>query len=258
MVLDLDETLVHTTTDLVEEYDYKFRQPCVDGEGFLTVFVRLRPFLDIFLEFMAKYYELVVFTAAQQEVQLFDQYADYVIDFLDKKKLISRRYYRQHCTRSKNTNLKDLTKLNADLKDIILIDDTAQCMKLQPHNGLVIKSFYMDMRDKELMRLMPFLVFLSEVDDARTVRDWFRKFNEEEKIPYKDKNRNSKILNRDHFLKYVVDKIHTEHLDFIFHGQDGDKNVVVVPPNRSMNMKMMRESMEELATSDVDYEEIHK
>lgn len=258
-MLDLDETLVHTTTELVEEYDFKFQQPCPETGTFLTVFVRMRPFLDIFLDFMSDYFELVIFTAAQQEVASIHQYADLVIDKMDKKKRISRRYYRQHCTRSKNNNLKDLTKLGASLKDVILLDDTAQCMKLQPQNGLVIKSFYMDMRDKELMRLMPFLVFLSELDDIRIVRDWFRVFNDQEKIHYTDKKGHQRVLNRNAFLKYSVDKIHTEHLDIIFHGQNGDKTVVIVPPKKnSLNFKPISESMEELATSEVDIEEVHK
>jgi TFIIF-interacting CTD phosphatase-like protein len=72
LVLDLDETLVHTTTELVEEFDFKFEQPCNDNGAFITVYVRLRPFLDIFLEFMANYYEIAIFTAAQQEVAFGD------------------------------------------------------------------------------------------------------------------------------------------------------------------------------------------
>lgn len=115
----------------------------------------------------------------------------------------------------------------------------------------------MDMRDKELIRLMPLLVFLSEVDDVRTVRDWFRKFNDQDNIAYTDKRGEVKVLCRNSFLKYVVEKIHSEHLDFIFHGQNGDKSVVIVPPKKSITKKLS-ESMEELATSDVDYEEIHK
>lgn len=180
---------------------------------------------------------------------------------MDKKKLISRRFYRQDCIRYRNGHMKDLRKLDRDLRDIILLDDTAQCMKLQPHNGLVIKSFYMDMRDKELMRLMPLLVFLSEVDDVRVVRDWFIKFNEEEHIEYNDRNGETKMLNRNSFLKYVVEKIHTDHLDIVFHGQNGDKTVVIPPPSRSFNKKPLYDSDEEdveVATSDFDYEEIHK
>ncbi len=180
------------------------------------------------------------------------------MDHLDKKGLIAKRYYRQDCTRHKNTHLKDLRKLDRSLEDVLLIDDTAQCMKLQPHNGLVIKSFHMDMRDKELIRLIPLLVFLSEVRDVRTARDWSRKFNDEEEIAYYDRNGQSKVLCRNSFLKFVVEKIHSDHLDLIFHGTNGDKTVVIVPPKRSLNKKKADESLDELATSDVDYEEIHK
>lgn len=132
-------------------------------------------------------------------------------------------------------------------------------MKLQPKNGLIIKSFYMDMRDKELMRIMPLLVFMSEMDDVRIVRDWAKKFNEEAIIPYTDKLGNDKKLSRNLFLKYVVDKIHTEHLDFVFH-ENGDKNVVVHPLKKSLNKQQpyCEDIQEELATSDVDFEEIHK
>ena len=150
--------------------------------------------------------------------------------------MISRRFYRQDCTKHKNIHIKDLRKLGRDLKDIIILDDTAQCMKMQPQNGLVIKSFYLDMRDKELIRLMPFLVFLSEMDDLRTVKTWFNKFNDEDHISYTDRHKVCKILNRNDFLKEVVEKIHTDHLDIVFHGQDGDKNVVIAP-SKSFNKK---------------------
>lgn len=132
-------------------------------------------------------------------------------------------------------------------------------MKLQPQNGLVIKSFNSDMRDKELMRIMPLLVFLSDMKDVRTVRDWNKKFNEDSFIDYVDRNGEEKKLNRNSFLKFVVDKIHTDHLDIVFHGVDGDKNVVIQPLKKSVNKQVQCcDLMEEVATSDVDYEEIHK
>jgi uridine kinase len=133
-------------------------------------------------------------------------------------------------------------------------------MKLQPKNGMIIKSFYMDMRDKELMRIMPLLVFLSEMHDVRILRDWMVKFNDEPIIDYTDKLGEDKKLNRNAFLKYVVYKIHTEHLDFVFH-ENGDKTVVVNPPKKSTNklQPCCEEMDDELATSsDVDFEEIHK
>lgn len=72
LVLDLDETLVHTTTEAIEDYDYKFEQPCCDGEAFITVYVRQRPFLNTFLECLSNHYELAIFTAGQKEVSLVD------------------------------------------------------------------------------------------------------------------------------------------------------------------------------------------
>lgn len=33
----------------------------------------------------------------------------------------------------------------------------------QPHNGLLIKSFFDDIKDRELIGLIPFLKFMSDV-----------------------------------------------------------------------------------------------
>jgi TFIIF-interacting CTD phosphatase-like protein len=53
-----------------------------------TYFVRKRPFLHEFLEKMSHFFELVVFTASLKE------YADKVIDYIDPKGYIKRRFYR--------------------------------------------------------------------------------------------------------------------------------------------------------------------
>ena len=70
MVLDLDETLVHY-------YE-------VNGEGSF----RIRPGCEKFLREMSEMYEVVIFTAAMQD------YADWVVDSIDKNKYISYRLYR--------------------------------------------------------------------------------------------------------------------------------------------------------------------
>jgi len=49
---------------------------------------------------MAKYYELVIFTAALQD------YADRVIDEIDKKKNVKYRLYRQHTRREGQHRIK--------------------------------------------------------------------------------------------------------------------------------------------------------
>ena len=52
----------------------------------------VRPYAEAFLEEMAHYFEIVIFTAALQD------YADYILDIIDNKKCISYRLYRKHTT----------------------------------------------------------------------------------------------------------------------------------------------------------------
>ena len=80
-------------------------------------------------------------------------------------------------------------------------------MKLQPQNGFVMKSFFGDLRDKELMRIIPFLVFLSELDDVRTVKSWFKQFNENPEIEYKDRMGEYKVLKRNEFIEFIVNQL---------------------------------------------------
>jgi TFIIF-interacting CTD phosphatase-like protein len=72
LVMDLDETLVH-----------------YEDNGVMGQFY-LRPYAQEFIDEMAKYYEVVIFTAALQD------YADWIIDRLDSNKNIRHRLYRQH------------------------------------------------------------------------------------------------------------------------------------------------------------------
>jgi CTD small phosphatase-like protein 2 len=57
-------------------------------------------------------------------------YADFLLDDLDREKLISRRMYRGSCTISRGVYLKDLTKLKKDLKKIIIIDNMKENFNL--------------------------------------------------------------------------------------------------------------------------------
>lgn len=133
-------------------------------------------------------------------------------------------------------------------------------MKLQPQNGLIIKSFFMDRRDKELIRLIPLLILLSEVDDVRTVRDWTLKFKDQTKFTYRKVTGESVVLSRNGFLKSVVNKLHKDYLNQVFLDHQGKKDSFVAPPltKKCSTKKLLCESFEDLATSDVDYEEIHK
>lgn len=81
LILDLDETLVH----YFEVTQYNKKQQLGNEGKFLV-----RPGTEEFLKEMAKYYEIVIFTAATQD------YADWVLDKIDPYRHISHRLYRQH------------------------------------------------------------------------------------------------------------------------------------------------------------------
>ena len=65
----------------------------------------IRPGCFEFLEEMAKFFELVIFTAAMQD------YADSVLDQIDPNKIIKHRLYRQHTSPHGHLIAKDLSKL---------------------------------------------------------------------------------------------------------------------------------------------------
>ena len=100
---------------------------------------------------LAPLYELVIFTAGLQD------YADWVLDQLDKEGLISYRLYRQHASPKGVFFVKDLARIGRDLARTIIIDNTAENFQRQVNNGIYIKSFYDDPQDTELEEMLPFL-----------------------------------------------------------------------------------------------------
>ena len=85
-------------------------------------------------------------------------YANWVIDNLDKNRQISYRLFRQHATRNGNTFIKDLSRIGRDLSKIIIIDNIAENFQLQPQNGIFIKSWFDDPTDTALRDLLPILL----------------------------------------------------------------------------------------------------
>ena len=53
------------------------------------------------------------------------------------------------------------------MNDIIIVDNTPNCYFLNNDNGFPIKSWLNDINDRELIRIIPYLEFLSNVDDVR-------------------------------------------------------------------------------------------
>jgi len=163
IVLDLDETLVHSSLEApAEACDFSF--PVFFNNQEHMINVRCRPHLQPFMQRVAELFEVVVFTASQKI------YAERLLNILDPmRKLIKHRIYRDACVVVEGNYLKDLSVLGRDLKDTFIIDNSPQAFGFQVDNGIPIESWYNDEGDEELLRMLPFLETLAEAEDVRPV-----------------------------------------------------------------------------------------
>ncbi|KAJ1537598.1 hypothetical protein HK405_014497 [Cladochytrium tenue] len=161
LVLDLDETLVHSSFKPVAEADFVVP---VEIEGVMhNVYVLKRPGVDEFLERLGALFEVVVFTASLAI------YADPVLDLLDRSRVVKWRLFREACVHHKGNYVKDLGLLGRPLKDVIILDNSPASYIFHLSNAVPISSWFSDQNDSELVDLIPFLEELRLVDDVATV-----------------------------------------------------------------------------------------
>ena len=130
-----------------------------------------RPGADQFLEEMAEHYELMIYTASLQK------YADPLLDWLDPQNLIAYRLFRQHCSFHEGIYVKNLDRIDRDLKDSIIIDNSPTSYLFHPECALPTESWYDDMDCTELYQFIPILKALSKVDDVRPYLEKFIKID---------------------------------------------------------------------------------
>ena len=160
-MLDLDETLVHSSFKPVENADIMLQ---VEIEGQIcTIYVLVRPFVAQFLKRMHKMYELVIFTAS------LSKYAEPLMQHLDPQKMCSYLLFREHCTFFNSAYVKDLTRLGRPMKDVIIVDNSPVAYLFQPENAIPAVNWYDDPTDTELNRIAALLERLNQEDDVRKI-----------------------------------------------------------------------------------------
>ncbi|CAK4032284.1 phosphatase PSR2 [Lecanosticta acicola] len=165
LVLDLDETLVHSSFKILHQADFTIP---VEIEGqYHNVYVIKRPGVDAFLKRVGELYEVVVFTASVSK------YGDPLLDQLDIHGVVHHRLFRESCYNHQGNYVKDLSQVGRALKDTIIIDNSPTSYIFHPQHAVPISSWFSDAHDNELCDLIPVLEDLAgpKVQDVSMVLD---------------------------------------------------------------------------------------
>ena len=160
LILDLDETLICFKSSKVYENIGN---------------IHIRPGLEIFLEIIKEFFEIIIFTIGTRE------YANIILDLIEKKnntKYFDGRLYRDHATKVGNKYIKDLSKIGRDLSKTLIVDNNPHSFKLQYENGILISSYYGEKNDdKALIELQKILIKIYK--EKGDVRESISKYKEE-------------------------------------------------------------------------------
>ncbi|KAA3485591.1 Mitochondrial import inner membrane translocase subunit TIM50-like protein [Gossypium australe] len=155
LVLDLNETLLYT--------DWKRER------GWRTF---KRPGVDAFLEHLAKFYEIVVYSDQM------NMYVDPVCERLDTNRCIRYSLSRGATKYQDGKHYRDLSKLNRDPAKILYVSAHAFDSSLQPENCVPIKPYKLETDDTALLDLIPFLEYVarnSPADIRQVLQSYERK-----------------------------------------------------------------------------------
>ncbi|KAL5339104.1 hypothetical protein BJX70DRAFT_388180 [Aspergillus crustosus] len=173
LVLDLDETLVHSSFKVLERADFTIP---VEIEGqYHNIYVIKRPGVDQFMKRVGELYEVVVFTASVSK------YGDPLLDQLDIHNVVHHRLFRDSCYNHQGNYVKDLSQVGRDLRDTIIIDNSPTSYIFHPQHAIPISSWFSDAHDNELLDLIPVLEDLAGTQVKDKDKGWDGKLRVEPK-----------------------------------------------------------------------------
>ena len=168
LILDLDETLVHATTN-----------PPNDRFSFevANYFVYVRPHVQSFLDSVSCFYDLAVWTASTES------YASEIVASVIGDRELQFLWGRSRCTQKfdeihyEQFWLKDLRKVKRQgwqLERVLMIDDTPKKLTRNYGNLVRVSAWEGNPNDNELLDLAKYLEWLHAHENFRTIekRGW--------------------------------------------------------------------------------------
>ncbi|EGR33377.1 hypothetical protein IMG5_055200 [Ichthyophthirius multifiliis] len=144
LVLDLDETLIHSNIKQLNSQGFKI---FIESKNQIkTYYLHKRQYLEYFLINSAKNYNIYIYTSSQSN------YAEEVIKHIDPLNIIKKIFAREYCLVEQNVIKKDLRLLNIDLDRTIMIDNLEANVYKNNQNCIKINDFLGDFNDCELIR----------------------------------------------------------------------------------------------------------
>eukprot|EP00123_Amoebidium_parasiticum_P016001 comp23239_c2_seq1/m.37935 comp23239_c2_seq1/g.37935 ORF comp23239_c2_seq1/g.37935 comp23239_c2_seq1/m.37935 type:complete len:412 (-) comp23239_c2_seq1:21-1256(-) len=133
--------------------------------------VKVRKGAREFLAFMAQFYEVVVYTSVTSGT---------AIPLLEKlqgaEPSIYHMLFRESTRYKDGVHIKDLTCLNRDLRQVVIVDTDPAHYSLNPDNGLCLPPWTGDSNDTTLIDLVPFFqtLALSGTQDVRPILEYYK------------------------------------------------------------------------------------
>jgi len=179
LILDLDETLIHT--EVFHDADYMDKSACdftftIDDSYYYT---RKRPFLNEFMDYAFSNFRVAIWTAAGR---------DYASIILKECNILESGlvffWSREKCTMkynyetSERYGVKNLAKVKQsfgyNLKDVLIVDDIYETAENNYGNLIKVKPFQYQNNDTELLKLMSYIETIKDEPDYRRIekRGW--------------------------------------------------------------------------------------
>jgi len=166
LVLDLDETLIHSTTSkrYAKSCDFSLRIGGSLTKRGVKFYVFKRPNVEEFLKRVCEWYEVVIFSGSSAD------YVNAIMKRLDPDRRCTHILSREHCVHAgRGCFVRDLSLLGRDPRHTIIVSNSVVAFGFQPENAIKIPSFLASPADFQLPKLLNILErarFLKDVRNA--------------------------------------------------------------------------------------------